>query len=237
MEYLKRNWVDTMLKIKNLNISFEKRKILNNINFEFEKGNSYVIIGPSGIGKSTFLNVIAGLVKNYTGEIENDFKSMSYSFQEGRLIPWLSVEDNLYYILNSRENIDFILKMFQIEDLKSSIVKTLSGGEKQRVSLARAFLNNPELILMDENLSSLDLKIKFSIIKSMNTYLSQNNQTLIYISHNIDEALLIADKIIIFNEEGAISNVIDIPINKAERESSFDKLAFYEKTILESIMK
>lgn len=237
MEYLKRNWVDTMLRIKNLNISFEKRKNLSDMNFEFEKGNSYVILGPSGVGKSTFLNVIAGLVKDYTGEIENDFKSMSYSFQEGRLIPWLSVEDNLYYILDSRKNIDFVLKMFQIEDLKSSIVKTLSGGEKQRVSLARAFLNNPELILMDENLSSLNLKIKFSIIKNMNTYLSQNNQTLIYISHNIDEALLIADKIIIFDEKGTISCVLDIPIDKAEREASFDKLAFYEKTILESIMK
>ncbi len=94
-----------MLKIKNLNISFENNNILNNINFEFEKGLNYVILGPSGVGKSTFLNAIAGLVKEYTGDIENSFESISYSFQEGRLIPWLSVEDNLYYILDTRKNI------------------------------------------------------------------------------------------------------------------------------------
>ena len=237
MEYLKRSWVGIMLKIKNLNISFKNNNILNNINFEFEKGLNYVILGPSGVGKSTFLNAIAGLVKEYTGDIENSFESISYSFQEGRLIPWLSVEDNLYYILDTRKNIDFILEMFQIENLKSSIVRTLSGGEKQRVSLARAFLNNPELILMDESLSSLNLKMKFSIINAMNNYLLTNQQTLIYISHNIDEALLIADKIIIFSESGTISSILDIPMNKTERERNFDKLAPYEKIILESIMK
>ena len=129
------------------------------------------------------------------------------------------------------------MEIFQIENLKSSIVRTLSGGEKQRVSLARAFLNNPELILMDESLSSLNLKMKFSIINAMNNYLLTNQQTLIYISHNIDEALLIADKIIIFSESGTISSILDIPMNKTERERNFDKLAPYEKIILESIMK
>lgn len=226
-----------MLKVKKLNISFNDKKVLNNIDLEFEKGLNYVILGPSGIGKTTFLNTIAGLIKKYDGEIENSFTKMSYAFQEGRLIPWLSVEDNLYYISDVNKEIDSVLEMFQIGNLKSSIVKTLSGGEKQRVSLARAFLSNPELILMDENLSSLNLKIKFSIIKNMNIYLAKHNQTLIYISHNIDEALLIADKIIIFNEKGTIGSVLDIPINKDQRETNFDKLASYEKVILESIME
>lgn len=226
-----------MLKIKKLNISFNDKKVLNNINLEFEKGRNYVILGPSGIGKTTFLNIVAGLIKEYDGEIENNFANMSYAFQEGRLIPWLSVEDNLQYISNTHKEIDTVLEMFQIDKLKNAIAKTLSGGEKQRVSLARTFLNNPELILMDENLSSLNLKMKFSIIRNINRHLQENNQTLIYISHNIDEALMIADEIIVFNEMGNIDEIIDIPVNKAEREINFEKMAIYEKLILNSVMK
>ncbi len=96
---------------------------------------------------------------------------------------------------------------------------------------------NNKNILVDENLSSLNLKLKISIIEEMNIHLKKYDQTLIYVSHNIDEALLLADKIIIFSEEGNVHTVMDICIDKEERYKSFDKLALYEKQIIDIIMK
>lgn len=226
-----------MLKLININTNFEEKSIHRNINLNFEKGLTYVILGPSGVGKSTLLNIVAGLFNDYTGEIINDFSSISYAFQEGRLIPWLSVEDNLKYIGGNEKYLDKYLKLFNIQDLKTTLIKTLSGGEKQRVSLARAFYTEPELLLIDETLSSLNLKMKISIIEEMNIHLKNNKQTLIYVSHNIDEALLLADKIIIFDDMGNVHTVLDICINKEERKDSFEKLAFYEKQIMNIIMK
>lgn len=225
-----------MLKLININTNFYEKSIHKNINLTFEKGLSYVILGPSGIGKSTLLNIIAGLFNDYTGEIINDFSSMAYSFQEGRLIPWLSVEDNLRYIEGNENNLNKYLELFKIKDLKSMFVKNLSGGEKQRVSLARAFYKEAELLLIDESFSSLNLKMKISIIEEMNIHLRNTRQSLIYVSHNIEEALLLADKIVIFSDKGNVHTVLDIPIKKEERTNSFEKLAIYEKQIIDIIM-
>ena len=226
-----------MLKLINLNKKIGEKSIHQNLNLTFEKGFTYVILGPSGIGKSTLLNIIAGLVNDYTGEIINEFGKMSYAFQEGRLIPWLTVEDNLKYIGGNEHTLINYLKMFKIDELKNTLVKNLSGGEKQRVSLARAFCTEADLILLDENLSSLNLKLKISIIDEMNIHLKKSSKTTIYVSHNIDEALLMADKIIIFGEDGNVHTVMDICMNKDERKNSFEKLAIYEKQIIEIIMK
>ena len=226
-----------MLKLINLKKKIGEKSIHENLNLNFEKGLSYVILGPSGIGKSTLLNIIAGLVNDYTGEVINEFDKVSYAFQEGRLIPWLSVEDNLFYIGGNEHTVIKYLKMFKIDHLNTTLVKNLSGGEKQRVSLARAFCTEPSLILLDENLSSLNLKMKIEIIDEMNIHLINAGQTMIYVSHNVDEALLLADKIIIFNDEGNVHTVIDICMNKEDRKKSFDKLAIYEKEIMDIIMK
>lgn len=226
-----------MLKLINLNKKIGEKSIHQNLNLTFEKGFTYVILGPSGIGKSTLLNIIAGLVNDYTGEVINEFEKMSYAFQEGRLIPWLTVEDNLKYIGGNEHTLINYLKMFKIDELKNTLVKNISGGEKQRVSLARAFCTEADLILLDENLSSLNLKLKISIIDEMNIHLNNSLKTMIYVSHNIDEALLMADKIIILGEDGNVHTIMDICMNKDERKNSFEKLAVYEKQIIEIIMK
>lgn len=226
-----------MLKLINISKQIDERLVLSNINLTFEKNLTYVILGPSGIGKTTLLNIISSLDTNYTGEITNDFSSISFAFQDQRLIPWLTVEENIIYVQDNELAIDNFLEMFNISHLKNQLVKTLSGGEKHRVSLARAFVNNSPLILIDESLSSLDLKVRFSIINKMNIHLKEHNQTLIYISHNIDEALLLADKIVIFNEKGEIENLFNIDFPKELRQEEFEKLAIYEKQIMDSIMK
>ncbi|MBN2838928.1 MAG: ATP-binding cassette domain-containing protein [Fusobacteriaceae bacterium] len=225
-----------MIKINNLNITLNYKVLYIN-NFVFKKGMSYVILGPSGIGKTTFLNTVASLFFNYSGNISNTFNRISYAFQENRLIPWLSVIDNFKYVCSSYVDFDKLLKIFKIKNLENILIKNLSGGEKQRVSMARAFLNNPELILMDENLSSLDLKLKISIIDEMNIHLSQNDQTLIYVSHNIDEALLIADTVVIFNEKGELDFSLDICMDKSQRKNQIEELACFEKIIIKEMMK
>lgn len=226
-----------MLRLTNINIKIDDKFIHKNLSLTFEKGLNYAILGPSGIGKSTLLNLLAGLLNDYTGILENNFKNISYSFQEGRLIPWLTVEENLRYVSGNDHTFDFFLELFQVNSFKSTLIKSLSGGEKQRVSLARALSIKPDLLLLDESFSSLNLKMKYEIFSEMTIHLKENLTTLIYVSHNIDEALLLADKIIIFNEEGNVDTVIDVCINISERQSSFEKLAIYEKQILEVIMK
>lgn len=226
-----------MLKLTNINIRLDEKSIHKDLSLTFEKGLNYAILGPSGIGKSTLLNLIAGLLNDYTGIIENSFKNISYSFQEGRLIPWLTVEENLKYVSGNDSTFDYLLNLFQVNDLKNSLVKTLSGGEKQRVSLARALSTKPDLLLLDESFNSLSLKMKYEIFNEMTIHLKKSLTTLIYVSHNIEEALLLGDKIVIFNKMGNVDTVIDVCINISERQSALEKLAIYEKQILDIIMK
>lgn len=215
-----------MVNIKNLSKSYDNTDIFNNLSLKLDKNKSYVILGPSGVGKSTLLNIIAGIDNNYSGKVEANTNKKAYVFQEDRLLPWLSVEENINFVLKDKKNINDILEILELKEYKNKIVRELSGGQKQRVSIARAFATEPELVLMDESLKSLDLNLKYSIIEEI-TILSRKT-TLICVSHDIKEALLMADYIIIFNKNGQISDIIHIPIEKKGRRRNREKLLKYE---------
>jgi NitT/TauT family transport system ATP-binding protein len=225
-----------MVNIKNLSKSYGEINIFKNFNLSFEKNKTYVILGPSGIGKSTLLNMIAGIDKDYTGEISVNSKNISYVFQEDRLLPWLSVEENINFVLEEEKDIDSILEILEIKNLKHKTVKQLSGGQKQRVAIARAFAREPHLVLMDESLKSLDLNLKYSIIDEIVTLSIKKNTTMIYVSHDMEEALLTADSIIIFDKEGSISNIMDIPLPKEGRRHNREKLLKYELALSKKLI-
>lgn len=185
------------IKIDKLNKSFSDRKIFNDFNLELSSENINCIIGESGGGKSTLLNLIAGLISKCSGEIsgikENE---ISYIFQEDRLIPWLTIGENLkisskrYYDDKELDcKVREILELVHIKDVENRYPEKLSGGMRQRVNIARALLKPSKLILMDEPFKSLDYKVKYSIMTEIQEIFKRENRMVIFVTHDVDEAI------------------------------------------------
>lgn len=196
------------ISIKNLTKTYGKNKIFDNFNIEFEDNEVNCIVGESGCGKTTLLNVIAGITEVDSCEINGiKNKDISYVFQEDRLIKWLTIEENLevslkkYYDMNKlKEKIDVLLKMVGIYEIKCKYPHELSGGMKQRVNIARAFGKPSKIILMDEPFKSLDYKLKYTIINEFKEILKQEKRMVILVTHDLDEAIYFQGNIIVFGQ-------------------------------------
>ena len=190
------------MKINNLSVSYEDKKVLENFDIEFEKDKITVLMGASGVGKTTLLNCIARLVE-YRGEIEEG--KVSYMFQEPRLIEPLTVYDNLLFVLggkNTRENaekIKEIIKKVELEGEEQSFIHELSGGMQSRVALARAFLVEGEVLLMDEPMRSLDISLRLRLADTLKKLLKDSPKTTVLVTHDVDEALGLADRIVVMS--------------------------------------
>lgn len=220
-----------MLKIENLYKKYENQVIFNNLNVHFKKGKNYIILGPSGIGKSTLLNLISKIDTNYKGNIISDTDKIAYVFQEDRLLPWLNVEKNIEYVMKEKKDISPLLNLLEIDNIKYKLARELSGGQKQRVAIARAFSTEPKLLLMDESLKSLDLQLKYKIIEELFILMKENHTTLVFVSHDIEEALLLGDIVLIFNKEGQLMDNIEIDLPREGRRYEREKLLKYELKI------
>lgn len=176
---------------------FNKKKILENIEFHIEDKEFISIIGPSGCGKSTFLNILANLEKDFQGGIDIPFDEVSFMFQDDRLLPWLSVKDNLLLISQNKdlEEIKRVLQLVDLEGVLELFPKALSGGMKRRVALVRAFINRPKLILLDEPFISLDFptsqELKYEFLKLCGEF----NPIVVLVTHDISEAILFSNRI------------------------------------------
>jgi len=228
-----------MIELKDLSLAFHGEKILDRITYKFKKNKVTAILGPSGGGKTSLFNIIAGIEKNHSGEVVKNFKNVGYIFQEDRLLPWESVKENLNIIPGAtEEKILHILELLHIPHKTDHLVKNLSGGEKQRVAIARAFLYDTELILMDESLKSLDFSLKIKLIDLIISLLEKYSKTLIMISHDIDEILLMADEVIIFSKKPTvIEEVLTIDFPKSKRTLSSKELKIYKNKIYDAILK
>ncbi|HRF70056.1 MAG TPA: ATP-binding cassette domain-containing protein [Candidatus Pelethenecus sp.] len=185
-----------MLKLEHIYKSYDK-PLFEDFNLEIEEGKITCLLGESGAGKTTLLRMISKLT-DYKGYI-TPLDKVSYIFQENRLIPHMTIYENLKFIcpLASEEEIQDLLTILEIEEKKNKFPKELSGGEAKRVSIARAFLFDAEVILMDEPFASLDLALKVKLIKYFSLLWKKNKKTVIFVTHDVDEALLLAEKIYI----------------------------------------
>lgn len=185
------------LKIKNLYKSFGENKIYENFNIEFNKDKVNCIIGESGGGKSTLLNIISGLSDLDSGQIIGVNKEeIGYIFQEDRLIPWLTIKKNmelfLYDYFTKEEGIirlKEVFKLLNITGIENEYPEKISGGMKQRVNIARALLKPSKVILMDEPFKSLDYKTKYSIMGELKDIFSKENRVVVFVTHDVDEAI------------------------------------------------
>uniref|UniRef100_UPI0039E74549 ABC transporter ATP-binding protein n=1 Tax=Clostridium perfringens TaxID=1502 RepID=UPI0039E74549 len=199
------------IKLINIEKNFGNKKIYDKFSLNFEEGKINCILGKSGCGKSTLLNIIANLEEINSGEIIGVPEKIAYVFQEDRLIEWNSIYTNMelpllkFYTKDEREEkIKNILREVELEDYINSYPKELSGGMRQRANIARALLYNGELLLMDEPFKSLDKSSKENIIKIFKKNHLEKNNTVIMVTHDINEALSLGDNIFILGGSPAI---------------------------------
>lgn len=220
--------MNNILEIKNLYKNYQTKKeeisVLQNINLKVKKNDFIGIVGPSGVGKSSLLSIIAGLEKPSKGEIIKDNINISYMLQEDGLMNFLNILDNCLLGLrinkkinkNSKNEVIELLTKYGLKDYIYSYPNDLSGGQRQRVSLIRALALKPDLILLDEPFSKLDYKIKNDISIDVRNILKRENKSLIMVTHDIEEALNICDKIIVLGKKEKSIKGIYVVDNKEE---------------------
>lgn len=189
-----------MLTVKNLSFTYPKTK--NAISYPdivLQDGELIAIMGASGCGKSTLLNLIAGLLKPSVGEITSDFQKISYAFQEPRLFPWLTAEQNIQAVLprqTPKDEIQKALSFVGLSDAEGLYPSQLSGGMKSRVSLARALAYNGDLFLLDEPFSALDEDLHRVLCQKLRDSLKEKGTTAILVTHSLEDAQIFGDRIL-----------------------------------------
>lgn len=205
-----------MIEIRDLIKKFNNHYVFNNLNLDIESDKITVILGKSGCGKTTLLRLISNLEKYDSGSINTNNLKFSYVFQEPRLFPWLTVFENIQAITNlPSDEIYRMIRMVDLEKFSNSYPDELSGGMKSRVSLARAFAYKPNFLLMDEPFSNLDDFTRVKMQKELLKLYNKENVGILFVTHNIDEALTIADKIIVL-KEGKIYSSYNINSKKRD---------------------
>ena len=216
------------LKITDLKKYYnQKEPLIRNLNFSVSKGDIVSFVGESGSGKTTFLKCLAGLEIINSGSIElnnnilNNKKifippnkrKIGFVFQDYPLFPHLNVLENISINLEKKffSKIDYMLSLTNLKDLCSRYPDQLSGGEQQRVCLARALVREPDLLLLDEPFSNLDSNIKNTIQEQIHKIIKKTNTTTILVTHDIKDAFNISDKILIF--KAGILQQYDNPVN------------------------
>lgn len=184
---------------------FKKESILEDIKISLEDSEFLSIIGPSGCGKTTLLNIIANLDKEYDGFIDGDFSNIAFMFQDHRLLPWLSVKENLLLVSIDKnlDEINRLIKLVGLGDILDEYPNKLSGGMARRVSIIRAFINKPKLILLDEPFISLDYPTASALKKDFLNFCKEFNPTVILVTHDISEAIYLSNRILFFSKNPA----------------------------------
>ena len=202
------------MQLKNIVKNYGDKKVLGGIDIEIEEEKITAILGESGCGKSTLLNIIAGKIKDYSGEVifeREHKKGISYVFQEDTLIPWKTVYNNLEFVLKGKvekseldKRIKKYLKIVNLEGSEKEFPNMLSGGMKRRVGIARAFAFPSNYMFMDEPFEFLDVKIKEEIVEDLIKLQESEKKTIILITHDIDTAITLGEKIVVLGEKPSV---------------------------------
>ena len=207
---------DAKVKVRNLTKKFDDLLVLDNISFDVPNGDLLCVVGPTGCGKTTFLNSLTKIYDITSGEILLDGvpvdprkQNISYIFQGDSTMPWLTVAENVAFGLEikkvppakRKEQVDKYLKIVGLENFRDYYPKQLSTSMLQRVSIARAFITEPELLLMDEPYGQLDMELRFRLEDELVNLWQMTNTTVIFITHNIEEAVYLSERIMVLSNK------------------------------------
>ena len=189
-----------MLTFDRVSFSYAKKPVLNELSFTLNDGEILAVMGPSGCGKTTLLTLAAGLNKPKAGKIISTFTKIAYVFQEPRLFPWMSVEDNLRAVLPEPKQDDGrvseVLTLVGLSDCAGQYPDELSGGMKIRASLARALIYGGDLFLLDEPFAALDEALRRSLSELLKQTIQQSGASALFVTHQLSDAQIMADRIL-----------------------------------------
>ena len=243
---------ETLVTVDNLNVVYRSDNTstvaVENLSFDIKKGELLSIVGPSGCGKSTILRCISGLLQPTSGKIKiGDTECTTAGsdrgmvFQDFALFPWRSVRKNIEFGLEiagvpadeRRERSDRYLKAMGLEDYADHRIHELSGGMKQRVGIARAMIMHPAVILMDEPFGALDAQTRNILQHSLVEVLKNSHRTIVFVTHSVDEAIYLSDRILVLSKRPAtIHEIIDVP-GERPRDRAAPEYAALRRKILD----
>ncbi|AOY78231.1 ABC transporter ATP-binding protein [Clostridium formicaceticum] len=231
------------LSIKNLYKTYGGFQVICNFSMDFFYDKIHCVLGPSGCGKTTLLNIITKLISADQGNLEEvEKKTCSYIFQEDRLLPWATVEENILFVLEgqykkveAQQIVDEYLSLVNLSKFKNYYPEELSGGMKQRVSIARAFAYGGEIFVMDEPFKGIHLALKTTLIQYMIDYKHQKSRIFVFATHDIEEALSMADYIHIFQGPPlTLKKQMTIDVPQSQRWKYKDKMTEYKEILLQN---
>ena len=243
----------TIIRLQNISVSFEEQPVLQDLNLKISDGEFVTLLGPSGCGKTTTLRIIGGFVKPDSGDVFFDEKSMTALpphkrpvntiFQRYALFPHLNVFENVAFGMRVqkrssaeiKENVAKMLKMVNLTGFEKRSVHTLSGGQQQRVAIARALANNPKVLLLDEPLAALDLKLRKDMQTELKNIQKSLGITFIYVTHDQEEALSMSDTVVVM-DNGKIQQIGTPQDIYNEPQNAFVADFIGESNILDGVM-
>ncbi|WP_252198615.1 ABC transporter ATP-binding protein [Clostridium sp. MCC353] len=226
------------VEVKNLTKKFDDLLVLDDISFTIKKGEFVCVVGPTGCGKTTFLNLLTKLYEPTSGQLLIDGipadpkkHNLAFVFQEPSAYPWLTVEENLAFGLEIKkldkevikERVNHILRLMGLEPFRKHYPHQLSVSSEQRIIIGRAFAMNPDLLLMDEPYAQMDIKLRYYLEDEVIRLWKETGSTVVFITHNIEEAVYLAERVLILtNKPAKIKEEVKIdlprPRNFAEKE-------------------
>lgn len=217
------------IRVSDLTKKFGELLVLDKINFDIKKGELVAIVGPTGCGKTTFLNCMSKLAETTSGDIFIDGvpadptrHNLAFVFQEPTALPWRTVADNVAYGMEvkgvaekeKKERLEYILNLVGLKDTANLYPNQVSASMMQRIAVARAFAVNPDLLLMDEPYGQLDVKLRFYLEDELVKLWQTLKSTVLFITHNIEEAVYVAERILVLTPKPTkvrAEVVVDLP--------------------------
>ena len=233
------------IHVENLTKKFGDLLVLDNISFDIKKGEFVCVVGPTGCGKTTFLNLLSCLIEPTEGKLLIDGQpadpkkhDIAFVFQEPSAFPWLNVEQNIEIGMKikkipeqeRKERVERMISLMGLEQFRKSYASQLSVSTEQRMVIARAFAMNPDLLLMDEPYGQMDIKMRFYLEDEVIRLWRETGTTVIFITHNIEEAVYMAERILILSNKPATVKeevLVDLPRPRCVSDPRFVEIRKY----------
>ncbi len=233
------------IHVENLTKKFGDLLVLDNISFDIKRGEFVCVVGPTGCGKTTFLNLLSCLIEPTEGKLLIDGQpadpkkhDIAFVFQEPSSFPWLNVEQNIEIGMKikkipeqeRKERVERMISLMGLEQFRKSYASQLSVSTEQRMVIARAFAMNPDLLLMDEPYGQMDIKMRFYLEDEVIRLWRETGTTVIFITHNIEEAVYMAERILILSNKPATVKeevLVDLPRPRCVSDPRFVEIRKY----------